>query len=155
MAQITLVHNDTYWFTFNRTLWFPVMNEWYMNSPNHFWTCLSLLDADMKWSSSSIVWQTVQVRRWVAIFGLAWRPHSIPNTCEIVPSLAIDLRYQSSSSLCIYFSDSKLCSNIWCVLNIGLSSDLSSFFQSFIKRSITLDLHWDLNEVKFPCRAIP
>ena len=108
-----------------------------------------------KCSSSSIVWQTVQVRRWVAIFGLAWRPRSISNTCELVRSLAIAVRYRSSSTLCKYFSGSKLCLNFQYVLNIGLSSELSSFFQSFRKCLITLDLHWDLNEVKFPCRTIP
>ena len=101
------------------------------------------------------MWQTVQVRRWVAIFGLAWWPRSISNTCEHVRSLAIAVRYRLSRTLWKYFTDSKLCLNIRYLLNIGLSSELSSFFQSFIKDSITLDLHWDLNEVKFPCGAIP
>ena len=36
VAQITHIHNDTYYFTFSRTLWFLVMNEWYMNLPNQF-----------------------------------------------------------------------------------------------------------------------
>ena len=114
-----------------------------------------ILQAVTKCSSSSIVWQPVQVWRWVAIVGLAWRPCSISNTCELVWSLAIAVRYRSSSTLGKYFSDSKLCLNIRYVLNIGFSSELSSFFQSFVKCSITLDLHWDLNEVKFSCRAIP
>ena len=48
MAQITLIHNDAYYFTFSRTLWFLVMNEWYMNLPKHFWTRLSLLDIRYK-----------------------------------------------------------------------------------------------------------
>ena len=48
VAQITHIHNDTYYFTFSRTLWFLVMNEWYMNLPNHIWTCLSLLDIRYK-----------------------------------------------------------------------------------------------------------
>ena len=77
------------------------------------------------------------------------------NTCELVRSYAIAVRHQSSSTLCKYFSDSKLCLNIRYVRNIGLSSELISFFQSFRKCSVTLDLHWDLNEVKFPCRTIP
>ena len=48
MAQITHIHNDTYYFTFSRTLLFLVMNEWYINLPNHFWTCLSFLDIRYK-----------------------------------------------------------------------------------------------------------
>ena len=47
MEQITHTHNDTYQFTFSRSLWFLVMNEWYMNLPDHFCTCLSLLDIFM------------------------------------------------------------------------------------------------------------
>ena len=48
MVQITHIHNDTYYFTFSRTLWFFVMNKRYMNLPNNFWTCLPLLDIRYK-----------------------------------------------------------------------------------------------------------
>ena len=77
-----------------------------------------------KCSSSSIVWQTVQIRRWLVIFRLAWRPRSISNLCEIVRSVAIAVGYRSSNTLCKSFFWFKIVSKTFDTFSI------SAYFQS-------------------------